>query len=758
MSKYLLILAFLLPFCPGNAQGPMGSWADHLPYHSVNFVSAGQEEIYGSTDYAITIFNRAYNELKKLSKVNGLSDCGISTIEYSEDKEALVIAYTTGNIDIYENGNITNIPDIMNTFITGDMSVNRVRTYSKYAYLTYNNGIIVIDIEKREIKDSWKPSFDGIQNEVFDFNIFNDTVFAATGKGLFKAAADNQGLAYFGNWDIIPGSSDKQYNCLASVNGNLFLNKQNTGIDHDSVFYYADGKINYLPGLPPAINYSFEATRDGIIICSGSNISIIDSEGNLVKTIGEYGDQQVDARNAVLSGNDIFIADRNHGLVSLVNGNIFTNYIPQGPYTNNCYNLVASDGEVWVAGGSVDDEWDNTWSPFMFLNFNNRQWWSMLRNDSWDVMRVEPVPGEPGHIFVSTWGSGVYEYDNKELINHWEENTLGSIIPGEPYVRIYGLAVDSEKNLWITQSGIQNNIKVLMNDNNWISLPYNIAAPTIGDIIITGSNHKWIVLPGGHGLFVLDDNFTPGYFDDDRYKKLTVKDQSGQLLSNIYSIAEDLEGNIWIGTDQGPAVFYYPDQVFDQDISASRIKVPRNDGTGLADYLLGTETILSIAIDGGNRKWLGTRSSGAYLISEESNELVKNYNASNSPLLSDRVISIATEGSTGEVWFGTGKGIVTVRETGTSGSDDMDEVYAYPNPVREDFTGEITITGLARNSNVKITDIAGNLVYETKSTGGDANWDMKTYNGKKVSTGVYLVFCNNEDGTTSTVTKILIIR
>ncbi|MBN1388981.1 MAG: T9SS type A sorting domain-containing protein [Bacteroidales bacterium] len=758
MSRYSLIIVLLSHLCMAGAQGPMGSWTEHLPYRSLNFVSAGKEEVYGSTDFAITIFNKTYNEVKKLSKVNGLSDCGISTIEYSEDSEVLVIAYTTGNIDIYKDGAVTNIPDIMNTFISGDISINRLRTYGKYAYLTYNDGIIVIDIEKREIRDSWKPSADGVQNEVFDLNIFDDTVFAATGTGLFKAAADHQGLAYFGNWNIIPGTYGNKYNCLASTTGKLFINRQNTGIDYDSVFYYASGIINYLTGLSPAVNHSFESGQDWIIICSGSNISIIDSEGQTVKTIDEYGDQQIDARNAAISGNNIYIADRNLGLVRFVDENNFTSYIPEGPHTSDCYDLVASDGEIWVAGGNVDKNWNNTLTPYMFFNFTNRQWQSVMKHDVWDAMRVEPVRGEPGHIFVSTWGWGLYEYENNELINHWGENILGSTIPGEPYVRIYGLAMDNEKNLWITQSGIQNNIKVLMNNNNWITLPYNIDAPVIGDLIITESNQKWIILPGGNGLCVLDDNFTPGYFDDDRFKKLSVMDQSGQLLSNIFSIAEDLEGNIWIGTDQGPAVFYYPDKVFDEDIYASRIKVPRNDGTGLADYLLGTETVLSIATDGANRKWLGTSSSGAFMISEEGNELVRNYNTSNSPLLSDRVISIATDGLTGEVWLGTGKGLVTVRETGTAGSEDMNDVYAYPNPVREDFTGDITITGLARNSNVKITDISGNLVFETTSTGGDAIWDMKTHNGKNVSTGVYLVFCNNEDGTVSTVTKILIIR
>ena len=757
MLRYLMIPLLVLQFQPGKAQGPVGSWSDHLPYHQVHFVTGGVDEIYGSTEYAISIFNKTYDEVRKLSKVNGLSDCGISSIEYSKDNDALVIVYLSGNVDIYEHGYIKNIPDIMNYFTPGDVKINRIRTHNDYAYLACNRGIIIINIEKYEIKDTWRPSSDGNQNEVFDISIHSDTVFAATGNGLFKASADNQGLAYYGNWDIVKGSSGNTYTCVESVNDILFINKRSNTTDEDSVFYIRDNYINYLPGLPASTNHTFESGSDWLIISSGSIISIIDSNGNLIRTIYEYGNEPIAAMNAIVTGNEIFVADGKQGLVRLSEGGDFISYVPKGPRASNCYNIAANGGEIWVAGGIVNEDWENTNTPFMLLNFAERKWWTELRDDSWDAMRVVPLPGEPSHVFVSSWGSGVFEYVNKELVNHWGESSLESIIPGQSYVRIYGLAFDNNNNLWITQSGVQNNIKVLVN-NNWVPLPYHIDAPVIGDILITGANHKWITLPGGNELFILDDNNTPSLFDDDRYKKMDVKDQDGKVFSITGPITHDLEGNIWIGTSQGPVVFYYPDRVFEQEIYASRIKVARDDGSGLADYLLGTETILSIAIDGGNRKWLGTENSGAFLISEDNNELVKNFNSSNSPLLSDRVISLATDGETGEVWFGTSKGIVTYRETGTTGSDKMDEVYAFPNPVREDFTGSITITGLARNSNVKITDISGNLVYETKSTGGDASWDMKTYNGKKVSTGVYLVFCTNQDGRVSAVTKILIIR
>jgi ligand-binding sensor domain-containing protein len=231
-----------------------------------------------------------------------------------------------------------------------------------------------------------------------------------------------------------------------------------------------------------------------------------------------------------------------------------------------------------------------------------------------------------------------------------------------------------------------------------------------------------------------------------------------QVISSVISIAEDLEGNIWVGSDQGPLIYYNPEKVFDGDLNAFRIKIPRNDGTGLVDYLLKNETITSIVVDGANRKWLGTLNSGAYYLSPDGTILLRNFNEQNSPILSNTIVSMAADNKTGDVWFGTTKGIQSFRGDATTGEEKFTNVYSFPNPVREDFTGNVTITGLMRDSQIRITDISGNLVYETVSDGGQASWDLKTYNGKHVATGVYLIFCASNDGTQSVVTKMLVIK
>jgi ligand-binding sensor domain-containing protein len=284
-----------------------------------------------------------------------------------------------------------------------------------------------------------------------------------------------------------------------------------------------------------------------------------------------------------------------------------------------------------------------------------------------------------------------------------------------------------------------------------------INALNIGDIIIARNGFKWVTLPRGSGIYVLDDNNTPDNFSDDHSEKLNIMD-GNTMVSRTLSVAEDLDGNIWVGTDQGPFVYYNPDKVFEGQSTASRIKIPRKNDPGYADYMLKNEVITAIAVDGANRKWIGTAGSGAYLLSADGTEELKHFDEQNSPILSNSVISLAVDNKTGEVWFGTSKGIQSYRSNATEGGNEFSKIYSFPNPVRENFTGSVTITGLVRDTEVKITDISGNLVYETMSTGGQASWNLQNYRGTRVSTGVYLVFCSNSDGTQAAVTKILVIH
>ena len=266
------------------------------------------------------------------------------------------------------------------------------------------------------------------------------------------------------------------------------------------------------------------------------------------------------------------------------------------------------------------------------------------------------------------------------------------------------------------------------------------------------------MLPRGRGLFVFDEKGTYEDISDDEYESFSVLDESGAIISNdIYSFAEDRDGVMWIGTNKGAVAYYNPENVFsDTDPFYAKKIILQLDGP--VNYLLETEIVTAIAIDGANRKWFGTQSAGVFLMSEDCTEQIYNFNTENSPLLSDNILCIAIEPESGEVFFGTANGIVSFRSTATEPDDFFTDVYAYPNPVKPDYEGDIVIKGLVANSNVKITDISGNLVYEVNALGGQAIWNGKNFDGERVKSGVYMAFCTNEDGSKTHVTKILFIN
>jgi hypothetical protein len=761
MRKTPVIILLLLVALNIYSQTPVGSWSDHLSYNSARNVAVNSKEVFVSTGSSIIIYNKEYAELKKMTRINGLTETGISAIAWSEETNALVIGYSSTNVDLFLNNTIYNIPDIYNKYIPGKKEIYRIRTSGKYAWLASSFGIVAIDIARKEIHDTWKPGSDTGNNEVLDICFGNNNIYAATGTGVFSAGLTDQGLSYFGNWSRINSLPDPagRYTTLIYSGERLYANKYDPLSDGDSLF--AAGETTTLFSFRPGVfNFSIDPGTDGFTISSGSSARYFDTGGSLKKSISNYGFAIPHILQSVADNGDIWIADLNSGLVRGENMSEFTPLNLPGPVSNNPFHISSRNGKTIICGGGTDSSWENLGRSFQVSLHKENSWTNLSGSNVNDVLRSVIDPGDENHIFISSWGGGLLEYRDNNLVNHYTDanSPLQTIIPGSPYVRICGLALDNGKNLWLTQSGVPGSIKVLKPDGSWIVNPLTINAPVIGDLIITQSGHKWIILPEGRGLFIFDDNQTPEASGDDRYKEMVVRDTENQIISNVYSIAEDLDGNIWTGTGQGPLVYYNPARVFSEDLRANRIKIPRNDGSGLSDYLLKSETVCTIVVDGANRKWLGTSGSGAYNVSPDGTTQLQNFNVLNSPILSDSVISIAVDNKTGDVWFGTSRGLQSYRGNVTSGGEKFTTVYAFPNPVREDFTGNVTITGLIRDTQVKISDISGNLVYETISDGGQATWDLKTYNGNRVATGVYLIFCSSSDGSETFVTKILVIR
>lgn len=761
MRSFLTITILALFSSLTMAQTPVGDWTDHLVYTSAYGVAAGSKEIFASTGSSVIVYNKQYAELRKLSRVSGLSGTGISTIGWSEENGTLIIAYSTTNIDLVKGSSIYNIPDIERKYIPGIKTINRIRTSGRYAYLACSFGIVVLDLVKNEIYDTWKPGNSTESADVKDVAFGNGEVYAATNIGVFSADITNTGLAYFGNWSLLNAlpSPGGNYN-LALFSGNrLYINRTGQNFIGDSVFAM-QGSVSLFSYAEGLFNSSFDNSDNGFTISSGSSARIFRADGSLSRSISNYGWGSPNIVQAIMDGSDIWIADASNGLIQNRNVSEFTKMTLPGPVSNNAISIMSHEGKTIICGGGIDAAWNNLWRPLQVSICEDNAWTNISSAAISDAMRAVVDPSDNTHFFVSTWGGGLLEYKNNILVKQYTDanSPLQTIIPGKPYVRVCGLAMDNHNNLWITQTEVIGSIKMLKPDGTWIVNPLTIDASDIGDLVIARNGQKWIALPRGYGIAVFDDNGTPANFNDDSYIKMPVTDSDNEVISNVYSIAEDLDGNIWVGTDKGPLIYYNPENVFEGNLKAYRIKVPRNDGSGLADYMLGTETITSISVDGANRKWLGTMSSGVYLLSADGTKELRNLKEENTPLLSNVIASVAVDSKTGDVWIATSRGIISYRGDAIAGKESFTKVYSFPNPVRENFTGNVTITGLIRDTEIRITDVSGNLVYRTRSDGGMATWDLTTYNGRRVATGVYMVFCASSDGSQSCVTKILVIH
>jgi hypothetical protein len=412
--------------------------------------------------------------------------------------------------------------------------------------------------------------------------------------------------------------------------------------------------------------------------------------------------------------------------------------------------------------------------------FENEKWTNVntdtirkaIQNNVTDFMNVAVNKSDNKHFFVTSYGTGLYEFKDNAFFkwhNHLN-STLETVVPANPtnYIRLDGAIFDESGNLFVANIGPDAGIKLLTKNGVWKQLLYpESSKPGFTNILISklNPNQKWVnSVRYTPGIFVFDDNGTPENNDDDVHSTFLSSfidtDNEGAKISpsNVYCLAQDHNGVIWAGTEQGPLLFYNTSKVFDNGYTCSRVKIPRNDGTGQADYLLQSDVVKAIVIDGANRKWIGTGNSGVYLMSENGQETVKHFTTSNSPLLSNDILSIAINPVSGEVFFGTANGLVSYQGDALDANEDFKNVHAYPNPVRENYDGIITITGLLKDTQIKITDLNGNVICQSISNGGIATWDAKNSNGKKVNSGIYLVICVNEDGTQSTVTKIMVIN
>ncbi len=764
MRRTIVIISLLAFFWSNAASGaPAGGWRDHLSYRRATHVAVTDNEVFCSAGAGISVFRKKDSSIEKLSKVNGLSDVDITSIKWSEESQVLVVGYANGNLDIIDRNTIINISDILRSQIAGSKSINNIMTVGNKAYLSCTFGIVVVNLERHEVIDTYFLGDAGIRLNINDIAFDGVYLYAATSSGLYKADINAPNLLDFSFWehmDFIP-EPGALFSSLAWFDNMLYAVQMSSSGTY-TVFRLSDGSWSHF--VPQSSKPVTLRVNDNYMALVNESQAEIFSPGPVAeRKIDDYGLWGVAIRDAMMEADGtVWLADRIHGLVRFAGGsyNILT---PAGPYSNKVFSITSYPQRTYFAAGGYNAAFNNLWLNGEYSFLKEGSWSSRLNYDIRDVLYVKEHPDDPDREFVATWGYGLAEYHDGEVqeIYNEDNSTLRSVIPGESFIRVGGIAFDKEKNLWLTNSGVPDPVSVRKANGDWLSFSFGgmINHDQTGKLIINSLGQKWMLLPRGGGLFVFSNRVDNISENDLLYRKISITDENNELISNeVMSIAEDQNGFIWVGLNIGVVVYYNPSEVFaGGDFPARRIVV---QGSGEDDlgYLLNNETVTSIAVDGADRKWFGTDKSGVFLVSADGKQQIHHFTSQNSPLLSNTISDIAINPSTGEVFFGTAAGVVSFRGQATSPQSTFDNVYIFPNPVRESYEGDVTITGLVRDSVVKITDISGNLVYETVSLGGQAIWDGLNSQGHRAGTGIYLVFISTPDGSETHVSKIMFIH
>ena len=405
MRRLTVLTSLLISCLLSTAQKPVGTWTDHLSYNAARRIAFGNQEIFASTESAIIIYDTKYSEVRKLSKVNGLTESGISTIDFSKETSTLIIGYSSTNIDLVKDNVIYNLPDIKLKYLPGEKVINRIHSKGRYAYIACSFGIVVIDINAREIYDTWKPGSANGTSEVFDLTFKDDIIYATTANGVFFANSANQGLSYYGNWtrvDQLPDPS-ASFSSIVVSNNRIYVNRSQEFAEGDSVYVISNGcsLFSYEKGV---FYKSFDSFQAGFIFTTTTEIKIFNVNGLLTNKIDSYSWGKPEFFHSMIDGNKIWIADNNHGLVEGDNFTSFISQVPNGPFTNNATSISQGNGKIFIAGGGVNNAWNNQWRTGQIFSYSDNLWSSELNDKVKDIIRVLPEPGNNTHFFAASWG------------------------------------------------------------------------------------------------------------------------------------------------------------------------------------------------------------------------------------------------------------------------------------------------------------------------------------------------------------------
>ena len=757
--RYLLFLLFLQL---GYAQNTL-LWQGYFSYNDIKDLSQSSTTIFAASENALFSKNSSTSQIKTTNTIDGLSGETITSLYYSAITNKTLIGYQNGLMVVINevDGSMLNIVDIINKQLPANIKkINHFMEYNGIVYVSCDFGIVQFNLATMLFGDTYFIGNNGAEISVSQTAVFNGFIYASTIDGIRKADIANKNLIDFNQWIQIASGSWSSVETvdteLIAINTTGTIHRYNSG---------SNSFIGYLQ-LPQAA-VDMRTSGNYLIITTPNSVSIYNKQLILVRQINnsQIIDTAVNFNCATSIDDTIFIGTKENGVYSTTTSisSAFENIKPSGPSRNNIFALQTTATSLWAVYGDYDlfynpyglDSYGiSKYSPTGWLNIPYEK---VLGAKS--LVRVTVNPSKENEVFVSSFFSGMLKIvDDVPEFLYNESNsgleTLTGLGPSYIDVRINGTAFDKSGNLWITNSLIKNSLKKLTASGQWQSYSMdkilNSSEKTsFSRLSIDKNGTKWIATDKD-GLIGFNEK-------NNFFKKIDYGADRGNLpTSDVRIAAPDNNNQLWIGTTKGLRVLSNVSSYVTEDQLTTKPIIILEDN--LAQELMYEQFITDIVVDGANNKWIGTIDSGVFLVSPNGQETKYHFTATNSPLPSNVINDIDINSTNGEIFFATDKGMVSFKGVATGANEDLNSVFVYPNPVRPEYEGTVKISGLLNKAIIKITDIEGNLVYETTSEGGTIEWDTTAFGKHKVASGVYVIFISAQDGVETKVKKVMIIR